>query len=75
MSGLIDKIKAMLTPDRANQAADQVEKHVTDDRVDQAVRRAPGGQHVAGKVPENVGEQAADKIREAGGATDDKKGN
>lgn len=75
MSGLIDKIKSMLSPDRANQAADQVETHVTDERVDQAVSRAPGGQHVAGRVPDNVGEQAADKIRETGGATEDKKGN
>ena len=51
--------------------ADQVEQNVTDERVGQALDAVPGAEAVADKVPENVGEKAADAIREA--APDDDK--
>lgn len=71
MSGLIDKIKSLISPERADQAADQVERNVTDERVDSTLERVPGGDKVEDKVPDDVGEQAADKIRDAGGAAED----
>jgi hypothetical protein len=73
MSGIIDKIKSMFTPDRADQVADQVEKNVTDERVGQVMDRVPGADRIAGSVPDNVGAKAADAIRDAGGVDDDKK--
>jgi hypothetical protein len=72
MSGLIAKIKGMLSPDRANQAADTIEKNVTDERIDQGMQRVPGADRVADKVPDNVGEKAADAIRDHAGDKDDK---
>lgn len=71
MSGLIDKLKRMISPDNADKAADSIEENVTDERVDNAVNRAPGGEHVAGRVPDDVGQKAADKTREFGGVEDD----
>jgi len=71
MSGLIDKIKSLFSPERADQAADQVERNVTDERVDQTMDRVPGGDRVADKVPDDVGGKAADAIRDAGGAAED----
>lgn len=73
MSGLIDKIKSLFTPDRADQAGDRVERNVTDERIDQAAGRVPGGERAAEHVPDDAGEQTADKIRDAGHAVDDKK--
>jgi hypothetical protein len=67
MSGLIDKIKAMFSSERADQVADQVEENVTDERVGQVMERVPGGDQVAEKMPDNVGEKAADAIRDAAG--------
>jgi hypothetical protein len=67
MSGLIDKLKSLFTPDRANQAADAIEQNVTDERVDQALNRVPGSDRFADKVPDNVGEKAADAIRDHAG--------
>ncbi|CAN5593139.1 hypothetical protein BH23CHL2_BH23CHL2_36060 [soil metagenome] len=75
MSGLIDKIKSLFTPDRADQAADQVERNVTDERIDKTAGRVPGGERAAEHIPDNAGEQAADKIRDAGDAAEDKKDN
>jgi hypothetical protein len=71
MSGLIAKIKGMFTSERADQAADAVEKNVTDERVDSAMSRVPGGERVADKVPDDVGEKAADAIRDAAGDDED----
>ena len=71
MSGLIDKIKSLFTSERADQAADQVERNVTDERINQATGRVPGGERAAEHIPDNAGEQAADKIRESGDAMDD----
>jgi hypothetical protein len=65
MSGIIDKIKSMFTSERADQAADQVETHATDERIDDTVNRVPGGGAVAGRVPDNAGQKAADAIRDA----------
>ncbi|HLT21407.1 MAG TPA: hypothetical protein VKZ96_18270 [Thermomicrobiales bacterium] len=67
MSGLLAKIKSLITPDRANQAADAIEKNVTDQRVDQAMGRVPGADRFADRVPDNVGEKAADTIRDQAG--------
>lgn len=71
MSGLIEKIKGLFTPDRADQAGDAIEQNVTDERVDNMLNRVPGGDRVADHVPENVGERAADAVRDAGGAVED----
>lgn len=75
MSGLIDKIKSLFSSERADQAANQVERNVTDERIDQATDRVPGGERAAEHVPDNAGGRAADKIREAGDEIDDKKEN
>lgn len=64
MSGLIDKIKNLISPDKGNQAADTIEEHVTDERIDQTLGKVPGGDQIADKVPDNVGEQAADLTRD-----------
>ena len=73
MSGLIDKLKSLFTPDRANQAADQIEKNVTDERIDQAMGRVPGADRFADRVPDNAGEKAADAIRDHAGTQDDER--
>lgn len=73
MSGLIDKIKSLISPERADQAADQVEQNVTDERIDQTAERVPGGERAAEHVPEDAGEKAGDTIRDAGGATEEEK--
>lgn len=73
--GLLDKVKNLgkkVDSDEINRAADAVEKNVTDERVDQAMKRVPGGDKLEGKVPDNVGEKAADKMREYGGSDKDK---
>lgn len=64
MSGIINKIRQMISPEQADKAADQMEKHVTDERVDQAASRVPGGEKLANKVPDNPGEKMADTTRE-----------
>ena len=68
MSGLLAKLKNMISPSHAEQAADAVEQNVTKERVEQVVTKAPGGDQIADKVPDNVGEQAADMTRDALGA-------
>jgi len=67
MSGLLAKAKALFSRERADQAADAIEKNVTDQRVDQALNKVPGGDKLADKVPDNVGQKAADAIREHAG--------
>jgi hypothetical protein len=71
MSGLIAKIKGMFTSERADQAADAIEKNVTDERVDAAMSRVPGSERFADKVPDDIGEKAADAIRDAAGVDED----
>jgi hypothetical protein len=67
MSGLIAKLKSMISPDRAEKAADTIEQNVTDQRVDDALKRVPGGDKVGEHVPDNVGEKAADATRDTFG--------
>lgn len=73
--GLLDKVKNLrkkVDSGQINKAADSIEKNMTDERVDQAMKRVPGGDKLEGRVPDNVGEKAADKMREYGGSDKDK---
>lgn len=70
MSGLLAKLKNMISPSHAEQAADAIEKNVTDERVDDALTRVPGGDQIADKVPDDVGEKAADATRSTFGEKD-----
>lgn len=67
MSGLLAKLKNMISPSQAEQAADAIEKNVTDEKVDQVVSKVPGGDQIAAKIPDNVGEKAADLTRDTFG--------
>ncbi|MFW6074875.1 MAG: hypothetical protein ACOC9Y_04720 [Chloroflexota bacterium] len=73
MSGLLDKLKRMISPERSDQAADKIEENVTDERVDNTLDRAPGGERAKEHVPDDVGQKAADKTRELGGAEESPK--
>lgn len=64
MSGLFNKAKSMLSGKNADKIADAVETNVTDERVDSVLGKVPGGEKLADKVPDNVGEKAGDAIRE-----------
>ena len=63
MSGWLDKIRRKISPSHGDKAADSIEKNVTDERVDSVLDRTPGGEHVAGRVPDDVGTQAGDTVR------------
>lgn len=67
MSGLLAKLKNMISPSHADQAADAIEKNVTDEKIDQVVSKVPGGDQIADKIPDNVGEKAADLTRDTFG--------
>jgi len=67
MSGLLAKIKNMISPSHAEKAADTIEQKATDQRVDDTLNRVPGGDKVAEHVPDNVGEKAADMTRDTFG--------
>lgn len=64
MSGWLDKIKNMITPDRGNKAADGIEKHATNERIDSGLNRVPGGSRLGDKVPDDANVQAADAVRD-----------
>lgn len=64
MSGWLDKIKSMISPSRGEQAADAIEKNVTDERVDSVMNRVPGGSKLADKVPDDINTKAADAVRD-----------
>lgn len=64
MSGWLDKIKNMISPSRGEQAADAIEKNLTDERVDSAMNRVPGGSNLADKVPDDINTKAADAVRD-----------
>lgn len=64
MSGLFNKAKSMLSGKNADKVADAIETNVTDERVDDVLGKVPGGDKLAGKVPDNVGEKASDAVRE-----------
>ena len=64
MSGLFNKAKSMLSGKNADKIADAVETNVTDERVDGVLGKVPGGEKLADKVPDSVGEKAGDAIRE-----------
>lgn len=72
MSGILNKIKNMINPDQTEKAADKMEENVTDERVDQAADKVPGGEKAADKVPDDPGEKMADATREHVGDQDEK---
>lgn len=64
MSGWLDKIKNMITPQRGEQAADAIEKHATNERIDSALNRVPGGSRLGDKVPDDINTKASDEVRD-----------
>lgn len=75
MSGLISRVKQMFgkaDPGMVEKAASAVETNVSDERVDQALGHVPGGDRVRDHVPDNVGEKAADAMRDLAGDDQDK---
>ena len=64
MSGILNKIKNLITPDRADQAADAIEKNATEERVDSMLNRVPGGSNLADKTPDDLNTKAADAVRD-----------
>lgn len=63
MSGLLKKVRGMISPSHADKAGDAVEKHVTEKRVDGLLERAPGGGAIADKTPADLNTQAGDAVR------------
>lgn len=64
MSGLLKKIRDMISPSHADSAADAAEKHVTEERVDSAAGRVPGGSHLADRTPDDLNTRTGDTIRD-----------
>ena len=63
MSGLLKKLRQRISPSHADTIADAVEKNVTEERVDSAAERLPGGSTIADKTPEDLNTRAADATR------------
>lgn len=63
MSGWFNKLRGKVSSEQAEKAADAIEKNVTEERVDSVLNKVPGGQSLADKTPDDIGERAADAVR------------
>lgn len=63
MSGWLKKVRDRVSPSQADKAGDASEKHVTEERVDSLLERAPGGSAIAGKTPADLNTQAGGAVR------------
>lgn len=74
MSGLLKKIRDMISPSHADSAADAAEEHLNEERVDSVLGRVPGGSSLTDKTPDDLNTRAGDAIRDnLGDDTTDKR--
>lgn len=63
MSGWLNKVRRRISPSHADKVADAVEEHATEERVDSVLERAPGGEKLADKTPDDLNTQAGGTVR------------
>lgn len=73
MSGLIGRLKGLLSPSTSDSVADAIEEHVTAERVDAVLDKVPGGDMARDHVPDNIGEQIGGAARGFTGADEPQK--
>lgn len=74
MSGMFDKMKDLtdkIDPDMVDKAADAIEENVSDEMVQDTLKKVPGGDKIAEQVPEDVGDKVSDAARGLLGSKDD----